>query len=135
MSKQDRSVPSKTQSPECPECGHAYANQLESGWANDGTLPLRSYTCVNACGTYMSVELVLPKGVTSMSALDENYRKRRRDSARKKHGYHGTPPRGGFRLLSDRIKGTLYIVPGKTLGKQREYDKNKHVIVISEQIA
>ena len=104
------------QSPECPDCGHARSTQVDSGWANDGTIHIRLYTCPEECSVYMTAELVLPPQFQSISQFDEHYRQRRRDFSRRKQGYHGTKPRGGTITQSARITGHLVVTPAKRYG-------------------
>ena len=104
------------QTPECPTCGHSFGTQIGNGWANDGTIAIRQYTCPNECPTYISGEFVLPLGQSTISGMDEEYRRRRRLSARQKQGYWKTAPRGGTVLNSDRIVYTLRIIRGARIG-------------------
>lgn len=98
------------QQSECPDCGHAYARYLDKVWANDGAIPVRRYTCPAGCGTYMTAEVPIPKGQTSMMGLDEKYRTWRRDYERKRIGYWGTATRGGTIIGADRLLAVLRVV-------------------------
>ena len=104
------------QTPECPTCFHSYGTQIGNGWANDGTIAIRHYTCPNDCPTYLSGEFTLPLGETSISGLDEEYRRRRRLHARQRHGYHNTAPRGGTVLDSDRLIFNVRLTRGARIG-------------------
>jgi hypothetical protein len=112
--------PNKTQAPECPTCGHAYSTQIDNGWANMGSVPLRQYTCPNDCPTFVSGEFVLPIQATKhVAAYDERRREQRRLHARKMQGYWATPPRGGAYLRSATITATITVHPEKRKGYPR----------------
>lgn len=103
------------QQPECPECGHAYSTYLDSCWANDGSMKVRRYTCPERCGTYLTAEVPLPKGLT-MASLDEGFRARRLRYNRRYQGYHGTPARGGTIIGADRLDIRVTVYPAERKG-------------------
>lgn len=126
MSNRQPRVAKQNQTPECPSCGHAYSTQIDNGWANDSTLPLRLYTCPEECGTYLSVEIIVP-GAKSIGEFDEHYRERRKLHSRKKQGYWGTKPRGGTILRSARILGRLFYTPATRYGYPKPETVTKKV--------
>jgi len=116
MTRRNPRTPAKKQSPECPDCGHAYCTQVDNGWSNDHTILIRLYTCPENCPVFLSAEMVLPTSISSIGQFDENYRERRKLYSRKKQNYYGTKIRGGAITRSARIIGNLTVTPAKRYG-------------------
>lgn len=85
------------------------------GYANDGEIPLYYLKCTICEKHYMAALVPLPTHA-SLSALDEELRKRLREKKRKKFGYDGQTKfvtRGAKRHESDRLLIDVKIIPGK----------------------
>lgn len=108
--------------PPCPHCGaqrdrtgKATAKPEMTAWANDSEIPLYYCKCKHCDEHFIAFIGVLPTHA-SLSALDEQLRKRLRETKRKKNGYLPNTPypsRGAKRIESDRIEAVIRIKPGK----------------------
>ena len=116
MARRNPRTPAKKHSPECPDCGHAYCTQIDSGWANDSTILVRLYTCPEECPVFITAEMAVATNVVSIAQFDEHYRAQRRLQSRKQQGYHGTKVRGGTITKSATIVGQLTATPAERYG-------------------
>lgn len=108
--------------PPCIHCGaqrdsngKATAKPEMTAWANDGEIPLYYCKCLH-CGEHFIAFIGALPAHASLSALDEQLRKRLRESKRRKNGYlpdSPYPTRGAKRVDSDRIEAVIRIKPGK----------------------
>lgn len=125
--------------PPCPHCGaqraadgQPLAKKEMNGWANDGEVPIYYLKCLHCEEHFMVGMFALPIHA-SMSALDENLRKRLRDTKRTKYGYDVATKkktRRQQRLSSDRIHAIITITKGsmnRALAKRLNYRFNKPV--------
>jgi len=102
---------------ECPECGSPRTRQTDTGWANDGTLPVHRVRCWDCGRSFVTTEVVVP-GARGLSPFDEVKRLLHRDSHRRNRGYHGGPPRTA-RIESDRLDIRVKVVAGRWRGNVR----------------
>ena len=111
--------------PACVHCEaiHPATAPTMTGYANDGELPVYDLKCGHCGEHYLAALLPLPKG-TSMSALDEILRLRRRNAKRRRFGYvpggEKDNNRGPKRIESDRILATISIRPGRVVSALRK---------------
>jgi hypothetical protein len=100
--------------PPCQGCESQNLRRMSGCWANDGTVPVAYYKCLDCGLTGLSGEFWLPEG-TSMTSLDFDRRLVNRILKRKARGVmHRTQDvRHGMRLSSDTLVADITIVPGK----------------------
>ena len=110
--------------PPCPRrlpggvtCGNRQRSHVNTGWANEGTIPVRSYNCANGHVELTAEVPVL--GNTSITSLDGNLRRHRRAYRRKSDGYQGGPPRTQ-RFESDELMAHVTVVKGRSTWKGRK---------------
>lgn len=96
---------------ECPYCGSPRTRNTDTGWANDGTIPVHRAKCWDCRGNFVTAEVVVPD-VRGVSPFDEIKRMRHRDSHRRRRGFHGGEPRTR-RLDSDRLVIRVKVLRGR----------------------
>lgn len=110
--------------PPCPAvmpnytvCGSRKRKHVNTGWANDGTIPVRSYSCENG---HVRITAEVPVTTqTAITSLDGNLRRQRRESHRKADGYQGGTPRTQ-RFEDDRLIVHVTIAKGRSTWKGRK---------------
>lgn len=109
--------------PPCPAimpnhtvCGDRQRYHINTGWANDGTIPVRSYGCANG-HVRLTAEVPIPD-FTTLTSLDGRLRRQRREYHRKADGYKGGIPRTQ-RFEDDRLHVNVTVARGRSTWKGR----------------
>ena len=110
--------------PPCPArmpggvtCGNRERKHVNTGWANEGTIPVRSYSCAHGhVRLTAEVPITTP---TSITSLDGNLRRRRREYHRKADGYAGNPPRTQ-RFEDDELAVSVMVLKGRSTWKGKK---------------
>ena len=112
--------------PACPNCEGQNMRGQTGGGANEGTIPLRYYVCLDCDFHGVTFEGWLPP-TASINGLDEHRRARNRVyQQRRRGGKRGDKPRAGGRISSDTIVYYVAIEPGQLEpGLAKRIDKIK----------
>lgn len=111
--------------PVCPGCEGQNLDDLSGGAANEGSIPLRYYRCLDCDFHGLTYETWLPP-TASLNGLDEDRREQNRQRHRKDRGSTAVNPRKGRRITSDTIEHYVVIHPGQLeAGLAKRIDKIK----------
>ena len=98
---------------ECEECGSPRQRVVKTGAANDGSIPAYLLKCKDCGELNLAFLHPIPKGETSLYALDEGIRTHLREYRRQYEGYTGESGARGFtRTASDRLRVTVHVLKG-----------------------
>lgn len=110
--------------PPCPAflpnstmCGNRQRKHVNTGWANGGTIPVRSYSCAN--GHVRLTAEVPVTAATAITSLDGNLRRQRREYHRKADNFAGGTPRTQ-RFEDDRLIVQVTVAKGRSTWKGRK---------------
>lgn len=100
--------------PPCQSCGGMKLRRMSGCWANDGTVPVAYYKCLDCGVTGLTGEFWLPLEA-SLTGLDQDRRMVNRMLKRKQRGitWRVRSHRKGMRITDDTLQAVITVIPGR----------------------